>query len=140
MLSTNKPIDANQLTFRYSGTGEHYEYDRDTEKRADTQTIDVDENGVGSGMPLWKVRCVAVYKAGGEHGEITVTVPHPTPPAAEFDSEITFTDVTVKDWSMNGKDGQTWRAATFNAAQPTAPPSAGNGTAGKKATAGAGAS
>jgi len=139
VLST-KPIDTSQLTFRYSGAAQHYEYDRNTQERLEDQTIDVDEHGQGTGMPLWKVRCVAVYKAGGEHGEITVTVPHPTPPAAEFDSEITFTTVTVKDWSMNGKDGQTWRAATFQAAQPTAPPSAGNGTATKKATAGAGAS
>ncbi len=30
MLST-KPVDTRHLTFRYSGTAEHYEYDRDTE-------------------------------------------------------------------------------------------------------------
>jgi len=129
MLST-KPIDANQLTFRYSGTGEHYEYDRDTEKRAKEQTRDED-----TGYPLWKVRCVAVFKQAGEHGEITVTVPHPAPPAAEFDSEISFTEMTVKDWSMNGNQGQTWHAGTFQAAKPTAPPSTGNGPAAKKTVA-----
>jgi len=136
VLST-KPIDTTQLTFRYSGAAKHYEYDRDTEKRATDQTIDVDENGVGTGLPLWKVRCVAVYKAGGEHGEITVTLPHPESPAAEFDSEITFTAMTVKDWSMNGNQGQTWHAGTFQAAKPTAPPSstATNGSSAKKATA-----
>ena len=56
MLST-KPIDASQLTFRYSGTGEHYEYDRDTEKLAKDQTRHKD-----TGYLLWKVRCVAVYR------------------------------------------------------------------------------
>jgi hypothetical protein len=131
VLST-KPIDTTALTFRYSGTAKHYTYDRDTEKRATEQTIDVDENGEGTGMPLWKVRCVAVYRDVGEHGEITVTVPHPEPPAAEFDSEITFEVMTVKDWSMNGNQGQTWQAAGFKAAKPTMPPSAANGTAAKK--------
>ena len=71
MLST-KPIDTRNLTFRYSGTAEHYEYDRETEKRMTTQTRDQN-----TGYPVWKVRCVAVYRAAGEHGEITVTVPHP---------------------------------------------------------------
>ena len=84
MLST-KPIDASQLTFRYSGTGEHYEYDRDTEKRAKDQTRHKD-----TGYLLWKVRCVAVYRAGGEHGEITVTVPAKDIPTADFDAEIMF--------------------------------------------------
>ena len=131
MLST-KPIDATQLTFRYSGSAEHYEYDRDTEKRLKDQTRDED-----TGMPVWKIRCVAVFKAAGEHGEITVTVPHPEPPAAAFDSEISFTEMTVKDWSINGNQGQTWHAASFHPAKPTAPPSttAGNGTAAKKAPA-----
>ena len=115
MLST-KPIDASQLTFRYSGAAEHYEYNRDTEKRASEQTRDED-----TGQPLWKVRCVAVYKTKGEHGEITVTVPASEPPAAEFDSEIMFSGLTVKDWAMNGNQGQTWHAATFTAASPTAP-------------------
>lgn len=32
----------------------------------------------------------------------SVTVPHPEPPAAEFDSEISFTEMTVKDWAING--------------------------------------
>lgn len=117
MLST-KPIDATKLTFRYSGAAEHYEYNRDTEKRASDQTRDPD-----TGQPLWKVRCVAVYKTGGEHGEISVTVPHSEPPAAEFDSEIAFTDLTVKDWAMNGNQGQTWHASSFAAAVPAAPPS-----------------
>jgi hypothetical protein len=131
VLST-KPIDANQLTFRYSGAAEHYEYDRDTQKRAAEQTRNED-----TGHPLWKIRCVAVNRAAGEHGEITVTVPHPEPPAAEFDSEISFTDMTVKDWSINGNQGQTWHATSFHPAKPTAPPSstAGNGTAAKKAPA-----
>jgi hypothetical protein len=122
MLST-KPIDASQLTFRYSGAAAHYEFNRETEKRETDQTVDVDENGQGTGLPLWKVRCVAVYRAGGEHGEITVTVPNAEPPAAEFDSEIVFSGLTVKDWAMNGNQGQTWHAATFTAAAPTAPPS-----------------
>ncbi|MFV0522983.1 MAG: hypothetical protein ACK5RL_00570 [Acidimicrobiales bacterium] len=123
MLST-KPIDTNQLTFRYSGAAEHYEYDRATERRATEQTRDED-----TGYPLWKVRCVAVYRTGGEHGEITVTVPHSEPPAAEFDSEIAFTGLTVKDWSINGNQGQTWHAASFKSARPTVPPSE---AAGKK--------
>jgi hypothetical protein len=117
MLST-KPIDASKLTFRYSGAAEHYEYNRDTEKRASEQTRDED-----TGQPLWKVRCVAVYKTQGEHGEITVTVPHPEPPAAEFEPEIVFTDMTVKDWAMNGNQGQTWHAGTLGSVAPTAPPS-----------------
>ncbi|MEM9656370.1 MAG: hypothetical protein AAGA65_30100 [Actinomycetota bacterium] len=131
MLST-KPIDATQLTFRYSGSSEHYEYDRDTQKRAAEQTRNED-----TGYLLWKVRCVAVNRAAGEHGEITVTVAHPEPPAAEFDSEISFSEMTVKDWAINGNQGQTWHAASFRAAKPTAPPStaAGNGTAAKKAPA-----
>jgi hypothetical protein len=122
VLST-KPIDASELTFRYSGTAEHFEYDRDTEKRAKEQTRDED-----TGYPLWKIRCVAVYKQVGEHGEITVTVPHPEPPAAEFDSEIDFTSMTVKDWSMNGNQGQTWHASSFRAAKPTTPPSTSSAT------------
>lgn len=117
MLST-KPIDASQLTFRYSGAAEHYEFLRDADKRATDQTRDPD-----TGHLLWKVRCVAVYRAGNEHGEITVTVPAPEPPTAEFDTEIVFSGLTVKDWAMNGNQGQTWHAATFAAASPTAPPS-----------------
>lgn len=117
MLST-KPIDASQLTFRYSGAAEHYEYDRDTEQRLKEQTRHPE-----TGYPLWKVRCVAVYRRGGEHGEITVTVPSKEPPVAEFDSEIMFSDLTVKDWSMNGNQGQTWHAETFAALAPSAPPS-----------------
>ncbi|MGB5758261.1 MAG: hypothetical protein WBM50_15200 [Acidimicrobiales bacterium] len=132
MLST-KPIDPTQLTFRYSGAAEHYEYDRDTQKRTAEQTRDDD-----TGYLLWKVRCVAVYREAGEHGEITVTVPHPQPPAAEFDSEIAFTGMTVKDWSMNGNQGQTWHAQSFQATRPSAPPSsAGNGTGSKKTAAAA---
>ena len=121
MLST-KPIDTTNLTFRYSGTSEHYEYDRDTEKRAKDQTRDPN-----TGFPLWKVRCVAVYRAAGEHGEITVTVPHPAPPTAEFDSEISFTAITVKDWAINGNQGQTWHAETFQAVKPTSAPSSVSG-------------
>ncbi len=117
MLSS-KPIDASKLKFRYSGATEHYEYDRATEKRAEHQTRD--EN---TGMPVWKVRCVAIYQNAGEHGEITVSVPHPVPPTAEFDSFITFTNPTVKDWSMNGNQGQTWHAEAFEAEAATAPPS-----------------
>ena len=49
MLST-KPIDASQLTFRYSGTAQHFEYDRDTEKRAKDQTRHPE-----TGYPLGKV-------------------------------------------------------------------------------------
>ncbi len=109
MLST-KPIDASQLTFRYSGTGEHYEYDRDTEKRAKDQTRHKD-----TGYLLWKVRCVAVYRAGGEHGEITVTVPAKDIPTADFDAEIMFSGLVVKDWSINGNQGQTWHAESFAA-------------------------
>ncbi|MEM9655579.1 MAG: hypothetical protein AAGA65_26065 [Actinomycetota bacterium] len=119
MLST-KPVDTRNLTFRYSGTAEHYEYDRETEKRATTQTRDKN-----TGYPVWKIRCVAVYRAAGEHGEISVTVPHPEPPTAEFDTEISFTDMTVKDWVMNNQSGQTWHAETFTAAHPVAPPAAG---------------
>jgi hypothetical protein len=115
MLST-KPIDSNALTFRYSGAAKHYEFDRDTEKRSKDQTV-VD------GLPVWKVRCVAVYRAAGEHGEITVTVAHPVEPTAEFDTEISFTGMTVKDWHMNGNSGQTWHAETFQAAAPTVAPS-----------------
>ncbi len=118
MLST-KPIDASQLTFRYSGTAEHYEYDRDTQKRNSEQTRHPD-----TGLPLWKVRCVAVYRKGGEHGEITVTVPSVEAPTAEFDSEIMYSELTVKDWAINGNQGQTWHAETFTALSPTAPPSA----------------
>jgi hypothetical protein len=109
MLST-KPIDAGQLAFRYSGTGEHYEYDRDTEKRAKDQTRHTD-----TGYLLWKVRCVAVYRAGGEHGEITVTVPSKEVPTADFDAEIMFSGLVVKDWSINGTQGQTWHAESFAA-------------------------
>lgn len=115
MLST-KPIDSNQLVFRYSGAAKHYEFDRDTEKRSKEQTT-VDD------MPVWKVRCVAVYRAGGEHGEITVTVAHPVEPTAGFDTEISFTGMTVKDWHMNGTSGQTWHAETFHAQAPTVAPS-----------------
>ena len=78
MLST-KPIDASQLTFRYSGTAQHFEYDRDTEKRDKDQTRHPD-----TGFPMWKVRCVAVYRAAGEHGEITVTVAAKEPPTARL--------------------------------------------------------
>ncbi|MEM7272740.1 MAG: hypothetical protein AAF547_06650 [Actinomycetota bacterium] len=115
MLST-KPIDTRHLTFRYSGAAGHYEYDRDTEKRAREQTM-------LDGVPVWKIRCVAVYRSAGEHGEITVTVPHPIEPAAEFDSEISFSEMTVKDWSINGTQGQTWHAESFTAAAPTVAPS-----------------
>ena len=118
-MLTTKPIDASQLTFRYSGAAEHFEYDRETEKRAKVQTRHEE-----TGFPLWKVRCVAVYRKGGEHGEITVTVPNGEIPAAEFDSEIMFSDLTVKDWSMNGNQGQTWHAETFTSVAPTMPPSA----------------
>lgn len=115
MLST-KPIDTTQLTFRYSGTAEHYEYDRATERRASDQTRHED-----TGYPLWKVRCVAVYRNAGEHGEITVTVPNAEPPVAEFDTEIRFTGLTVKDWAINGNQGQSWTAESFQA-KPTVPP------------------
>ena len=109
MLST-KPIDASQLTFRYSGTAEHYEYDRDSGNRAKDQTRHPD-----TGYPLWKVRCVAVYRQAGEHGEITVTVGSKEPPVAEFDAEIMFSGLVVKDWAINGNQGQTWHAETFAA-------------------------
>lgn len=117
MLST-KPIDASQLTFRYSGANEHFNYNRETEKREEHQTRDPD-----TGQPMWKVRCVAVYRTGGEHGEITVTVPSLEPPTAEFDSEVMFSGLTVKDWAMNGNQGQTWHAASFVAVAPTTQPS-----------------
>ncbi|MGF1600315.1 MAG: hypothetical protein ACFCVK_26020 [Acidimicrobiales bacterium] len=118
MLST-KPIDASQLTFRYSGTAEHYEYDRETEKRAKDQTRHLD-----TGYPLWKVRCVAVYRAGGEHGEITVTVPSKEAPVADFDAEIMFSSLVVKDLAINGNQGQTWQAQSFAAldARPSQTP------------------
>ena len=106
MLST-KPIDASQLTFRYSGTAE---YDRASGNRAKDQTRHPD-----TGYPLWKVRCVAVYRAAGEHGEITVTVGSKEPPVAEFDAEIMFSGLVVKDWAINGNQGQTWHAETFAA-------------------------
>ena len=128
MLST-KPIDASQLTFRYSGATEHYEFIRETEKRATEQTRDPD-----TGQLLWKVRCVAVYRTAGEHGEITVTVPSSMPPTAEFDSEIIFSELTVKDWAMNGNQGQTWNAASFAAAAPTTAPSKTRKTAEASAT------
>lgn len=117
MLST-KPIDSAELTFRYSGAAEHYGYNRETEKREEHQTRDPE-----TGLPMWKVRCVAVYKSQGEHGEISVTVPSIEPPTAEFDSEIMFSGLTVKDWAMNGNQGQTWHAATFTAISATSAPS-----------------
>lgn len=129
MLST-KPIDASQLTFRYSGTGEHYEYDRESGNRAKDQTRNSD-----TGYLLWKVRCVAVYRAAGEHGEITVTVPAKDIPTADFDAEIMFSGLVVKDWAINGNQGQTWHAESFAAldAMPSrAASSASSGT--KKAT------
>ncbi len=113
MLNT-KPIDTRHLKFRYSGTAEHYTYDRDTNTRIPGQTRDE-----ATGCPLWKVRCVVSYKAAMEHGEITVVVPHPEPPTAEFESEVNFTDVTVKDWAINGNQGQTWHAETFTTDAPT---------------------
>ncbi len=124
MLST-KPIDASQLTFRYSGTAQHFEYDRDTEKRAKDQTRHPD-----TGFPMWKVRCVAVYRAAGEHGEITVTVAAKEPPTADFDAEIMFSGLVVKDWAINGNQGQTWQAEMFTslAAVPPASASPGAGT------------
>lgn len=130
-MLTTKPIDASQLSFRYSGAGEHYEYDRETEKRSKEQT-----RHPATGFPLWKVRCVAVYRKGGEHGEITVTVPCAEIPAAEFDSEIMFSELTVKDWSMNGTQGQTWHAETFTSIAPTAPPSTSRPKKTETATAG----
>lgn len=113
-MLTTKPIDDSKLTFRYSGASEHYEYDRATEKRASEQTRDPD-----TGMPVWKVRCVAVHQKASEHGEITVTVPNSIPPAAEFDSPISFTNLMVKDWAINGNQGQTWQADSFLATEPT---------------------
>lgn len=117
MLNT-KPIDGSKLAFRYSGASEHYEYDRETNQRAKVQTRHEE-----TGFQLWKVRCVAVYRAGGEHGEITVTVPANEPPVAEFDTEIMFSGLVVKDWAINGNQGQTWQAETFTAITPSAPPS-----------------
>lgn len=117
MLNT-KPIDTRQLRFMYSGSTEHYEYNRDTGKRSEEQTRDDD-----TGYPIWKIRCVVAYRAAMEHGEITVVVPHPDPPAAEFESEVQFTEMTVKDWSMDGRQGQTWHAESFMAAAPTVAPS-----------------
>ncbi len=127
MLST-KPIDGSQLTFRYSGTAQHFAYDRDAEKRAKDQSRNPD-----TGLPLWKVRCVAVYRLAGEHGEITVTVPSKEPPTAEFDAEIMFAGLVVKDWTMNGNQGQTWQAESFTSLNPTAPPSS-TATGAKKAS------
>lgn len=57
------------------------------------------------------MRCVAVYRAGGEHGEITVTVPATDIPTADF----MFSGLVVKDWSINGNQGQTWHAESFAA-------------------------
>lgn len=121
MLST-KPIDASQLTFRYSGTAQHFAYDRDTEKRAKDQSRHPD-----TGMPMWKVRCVAVYRLAGEHGEITVTVPSKEPPTTDFDAEIMFSGLVVKDWTMNGNQGQTWQAESFTALGSPAAPAASSG-------------
>ena len=116
MLNT-KPINPDHLRFRYSGAAKHYEFNRETEKRSKEQTT------LEDGTPVWKVRCVAVYPAVAEHGEITVTVAHPNEPTAEFDSPIHFTEMTVKDWHMNGNSGQTWHAETFTADAPTVKPS-----------------
>ena len=116
MALQNMPIDTTNLTFRYSGATEHFQWDDG--ERAKEQSRD--EN---TGLPLYKVRCVVSYRAKEEAGEISVLVPCSEPPAAEFESHVMFTDMHVKPWSMNGSNGQSWAAASFAALSPTTPPS-----------------
>jgi hypothetical protein len=120
------PIDATNLTFRYSGAAEHFTWDDG--ERAKEQSRDED-----TGLPLFKVRCVVSYRAKEEAGEISVVVPCSEPPAAEFESHVMFTDLHVKPWSMNGSSGQSWAAASFTALSPTTPPSS-TGSSGRKKT------
>ncbi len=116
MALQTMPIDATNLTFRYSGAAEHYAWDDG--ERAKDQSRDED-----TGLPLYKVRCVVSYRLKEEAGEISVVVPCAEPPAAEFESHVMFTEMHVKSWNMNGSSGQSWTAASFAAVAPTAPPS-----------------
>jgi len=116
MALQTMPIDATNLTFRYSGAAEHFTWDDG--ERAKEQSRD--EN---TGQLLYKGRCVVSYRAREEAGEVSFIVPCSEPPAAEFESHVMFTELHVKPWAMNGSSGQSWTASSFAALSPTMPPS-----------------
>ena len=126
MTLATKPIDATQLTFRYSGCAEHFSWENG--KRAEAQTRDPD-----TGFPVWKVKANVTFAEAEEHGVVTVTVASKDNPAetATFDGEIAFEGITERTWvnSDNANSGQTWTARAINtrpggraAAAPPAPP------------------
>ncbi len=119
------PIDATNLTFRYSGAAEHFTWDDG--ERAKEQSRD--EN---TGQLLYKVRCVVSYRQREEAGEVSVIVPCSEPPTAEFESHVMFTELHVKPWAMNGSSGQSWTASSFSALAPTMPPSSSASSTRKK--------
>ena len=126
MTLATKPIDATQLTFRFSGCAEHFTWENG--KRADAQTRDPD-----TGFPVWKVRANVTFPEAEEHGVVTITVAAKDNPAeaATFDGEISFDGLTERTWvnSDNANSGQTWAAKSINTSasagsgrSPSAPP------------------
>ncbi len=125
------PIDTTSLEFRYHGASEYRAFNKETEKKDKEQARCPD-----TGYPIFSVRCQVLFREERESGLITVRVPLPEAPSEdlEFEHPVTFGKVTSKSWNMEGRDGQTWTAASMalvDAGKPTAPPapSAGNGKA-----------
>ena len=125
------PVDTTRLEFRYHGTSEYYEYNRDTEKRSDEQARHKD-----TGYPIYTVRCQVLYRDQRQAGMIAIRVPLAEPPSedVEFEAPVAFGGVDARTWNMDGRDGQTWTAesmAFIGAGKPAAPPapSSGNGKA-----------
>jgi hypothetical protein len=125
------PVDTTRLEFRYHGASEYKEFNRDTAKRSDEQAHDKD-----TGYPIFTVRCQVLYRDQRQAGMIAIRVPLPEPPSedVEFEAPVAFGGVDARTWNMDGRDGQTWTAASMalvDVGKPTAPPvpSTGNGKA-----------
>lgn len=129
MTLATKPIDARELTFKYSGCSEHFTWENG--KRAEAQTRDPD-----TGFLMWKIKTNVVFADAEEHGVVTVTVPSRDNPAetAQFDTEIAFDGLRERTWvnSDNANSGQTWTARTV-ITEPKAAPATPPATAKKAA-------
>ncbi len=130
MTLQSMPVDTAQLEFRYHGASEYKAYNKETNQKDPNQARD--EN---TGYPIYTIRCQVLFRAERQSGMITVRVPLPEPPAEnlEFEHPVTFGGVISKTWNMEGRDGQTWTAATMGVldgynAQPA------GGSTGRKAT------
>jgi len=109
------PVEHSSWRFHFQEATKHFEYDRARNERAAEQTKDIDtETGEGTGLPLWKVRCLVVDPVLRQGGEANVVVPSATEPMAPFEGQVIFGGLRIKPWAMNnGSSGQSWFADTF---------------------------